>query len=149
MESTIKHKKGQVESPSITDITGLQTALDLKANKTDTISYAISAPTGDLVTGDTDSFHAPYNFTLQSYFIGVNTAPTFNSLLVDIKKNGVSITSTKAGIDANETTSLTGISPVLTTTTFLQGDLITPTIFQVGSGETGKSLKLYLKIIKT
>jgi len=92
---------------------------------------------------------APYNFTLISYWVAVKTAPTLSSLIVDVKKNGTSITSTKAGIDATEKTSLTGTSPVLTTTFFVKGDEITPNIFQVGSGESGRSLKLYLEILKT
>lgn len=117
--------------------------------KTDTISYAISDTSTALVAGDTDPFNAPYNFTLVNYWIGVKTAPTVSSLIVDLKKNGTSITSTKAGIDATEKTSLTGTSPVLTTTTFAKGDEITPNIYQVGSSETGRSLKLYLEIIKT
>jgi len=117
--------------------------------KTDTISYAISDTSTALVAGDTDPFNAPYNFTLVNYWIGVKTAPTVSSLIVDLKKNGTSITSTKAGIDATEKTSLTGTSPVLTTTSFTKGDEITPNIYQVGSSETGRSLKLYLEIIKT
>jgi len=117
--------------------------------RTDVISLSMSDSTTALVTGDTDPMNAPYNFTLVNYWIGAKTAPTISSLMVDVKKNGVSITSTKAGIDATEKTSLTGTTPVLTTTSFTKGDEITPNIYQVGSGETGKALKLYLEIIKT
>ncbi len=115
----------------------------------DTISFAMSAPTGDLVAGDADSFHAPYDFTLTTYWAGVAVAPTGSALVVGCKKNGVSITSADALIDANEFTSLTGTPPTLTTTTFLKGDKITPVISQTGSLETGKSLKIYLEIIKS
>jgi hypothetical protein len=117
--------------------------------RTDVISLSMSDSTTALVTGDTDPMNAPYNFTLVNYWIGAKTAPTISSLMVDVKKNGVSITSTKAGIDATEKTSLTGTTPVLTTTSFTKGDEITPNIYQIGSGETGKALKLYLEIIKT
>jgi len=117
--------------------------------RTDVISLAMSDTSTALVTGDTDSMNAPYNFTLLNYWVGVKTAPTVSGITVDVKKNGVSITSTKAGIDATEKTSLTGTTPVLTATTFVKGDEITPNIFTVGSGETGKALKLYLEIIKT
>jgi len=115
----------------------------------DTISMAMSDGSTALVTGDTDPMQAPYNFNLSNAWAGVKTAPTVSSLIVDIKKNGVSITSTKIGIDANEKTSLTGTTPVFTTTSFTKGDEITGSIYQVGSGETGRSLKLYLEIIKT
>jgi len=117
--------------------------------RTDTISLSMSDTSTALVTGDTDPMNAPYNFTLVNYWVGVKTAPTISSITVDVKKNGVSITSTKAGIDATEKTSLTGTTPVLTTTTFVKGDEITPNISTVGSGESGKALKLYLEIIKT
>jgi len=88
-------------------------------------------------------------FTLVNYWVGVKTAPTISSITVDVKKNGTSITSTKAGIDATEKTSLTGTTPVLTTTSFTKGDEITPNISTVGSGESGRGLKIYLEIIKT
>lgn len=117
--------------------------------RTDVISLAMSDSTTALVTGDTDPMNAPYNFTLVNYWIGVKTAPTISSLMVDVKKNGTTVTSTKAGIDATEKTSLTGTTPVITTTSFTKGDEITPNIYQVGSGESGKALKLYLEIIKT
>jgi hypothetical protein len=117
--------------------------------KTDTQSFAISDLTSALVTGDVHVGYAAYNFTITSFWIGAKTAPTISSLVVDVKKNGTSITSTKAGIDATELTSLTGTAPVLTTTSFTKGDLITANIYQVGSGETGRGLQLYLEIIKT
>ncbi len=117
--------------------------------KTDTQSFAISDLTTALATGDVHVGYAAYNFTITSFWIGAKTAPTISSLVVDVKKNGTSITSTKAGIDATELTSLTGTAPVLTTTSFTKGDLITANIYQVGSGETGRGLQLYLEIIKT
>lgn len=116
--------------------------------KTDVISTFLSGATVDLVAGDTETFEAPYDFTLNSFWIAVTTAPTGSSLVVDLKRAGVSVTTTKAGIDSNEFSSLTGTAPVLTTTSFSRGDKITPSIFQVGSLETGKSLKIYLEITK-
>lgn len=115
----------------------------------DVISYALSAPTVNLVTGDTDTFHAPYDFTITNFWIGVSVAPTISSILVDIKKNGTSITTTKSGINAGAFTSLTGTSPVITNNSFVKGDSIIPVISQIGSGETGKSLKIYLEVIKS
>lgn len=134
---------------SVVNYTGLITSNTGYSTKTDVISYALSGPTGALVVGDVDTFHAPYNFTLASYWIGVKTPPTISSLLVDVKKNGTSITTTKAGIDATEFTSLTGTAPVITTTTFAKGDKIVPVISQIGSGDSGTSLKIYLEVIKT
>lgn len=118
------------------------------ADMTDVISYALSSPTGDLVAGDTDSFMCPYDLTLNNFIGAVVEAPTGSALVVGLKKNTVSVTSSNAIIDAGETTSLTGTAPVITTSSFLKGDLITPTIQQVGSLTTGKSLKIYLEITK-
>lgn len=117
--------------------------------RTDTQAFAISDLTTALATGDVHVGYAAYNFTITSFWISVKTAPTISSLVVDVKKNGTSITSTKAGIDTTELTSLTGTAPVLTTTSFTKGDLIIANIYQVGSGETGRGLQLYLEIIKT
>lgn len=122
---------------------------DLADSKKDVISYALSSPSADLAAGDTDSFVAPYDFTLNSYFAGVAVAPSGSALVVGLKKNGTSVTISDAIIDSGETTSLTGTAPVITTTSFSKGDLITPAIVQVGSLDTGKSLKIYLEITKT
>src|SRR5690606_18363991 len=53
-----------------TDTVYDDTALSAIAKK-DVISYALSSPSADLTAGDTDSFHAPYDFTLDGYFIAV------------------------------------------------------------------------------
>jgi len=118
------------------------------ADKTDAISTFLSGAATDLIAGDTETFEAPYDFTLNDFWIAVTTAPTGSWVTVDVKKAGASITSTKASIESNEFSSLTGISPVLTTNSFVKGDKITPNISQVGSLETGKSLKIYLEITK-
>jgi hypothetical protein len=125
----------------------ITTALGINP-KNDVISFAISDTSSDLTAGDTDSFIAPYNFTLTGYFISVGEAPTGSNLVVDLKKNGVSVTSTNASIESGETSSITGIAPVIATSTFSKGDLITPNINQVGALTTGKSLKIYLEITK-
>ena len=116
---------------------------------TDVISTFLSGAATDLVAGDTETFEAPYDFILNNFWIAVTEVPTTSSLIVDVKKAGVSVTTTKAGIDATEFNSLTGTAPVLTgDLTFLKGTKITPNIFQVGSLETGKSLKIYLEVTK-
>ena len=121
---------------------------DALFNKTDVISTLLSGAATDLIAGDTETFEAPYDFTLNNFWIAVTTAPTGSNLVVDVKKAGVSITSTKASIESNEYSSLTGTAPVLTTNSFVKGDKITPNISQVGSLETGNSLKIYLEITK-
>ena len=115
----------------------------------DSIGVFLSALGADLTTGATATIEAPYDFTLVSAFIAVTDAPTGGNVVVDFIKNGTSITSTNASIEANEFNSLTGIPPVFTTTSFVKGDRITHNIIQVGSLNTGRELKSYLEIIKT
>ena len=115
----------------------------------DTIGVFLSALGADLTTGATATIEAPYDFTLVSAFIAVTDAPTGGNVVVDFIKNGASITSTNASIEANEFNSLTGIAPVFTTTSFVKGDRITHNIIQVGSLNTGRELKSYLEVIKT
>jgi len=121
---------------------------DALFNKNDVISLFLSGSGVDLTTGDTDTIEAPYDFTLNAAFITLTNAPTGSNVVVDFKKNGVAITSTKASIQPNEFNSLTGIAPVFTTTSFVKGDRITHNIFQVGSLDTGRSLKSYLEVTK-
>jgi len=129
----------------------LKTYFDtLYADKTDSISFFASDLTTDLATGETSGIYAPYDFTLLSYWIGaVTQVPTGSGLEVDLLKNGSSCTSTAAEIDATESTSLTGTSPVLTTTSFVEGDYINADILAVGSTDVGQGLQIVLKIQKT
>jgi hypothetical protein len=137
-----------VQTPVPANAVFTDTVYDDTALKNDVISFAISDTSSDLTAGDTDSFIAPYDFTLTGYFISVSEAPTGSNLVVDLKKNGVSVTSTNASIESGETSSITGIAPVISTSAFNKGDLITPNINQVGALTTGKSLKIYLEITK-
>lgn len=123
---------------------------DLSNYNHETITIALSDAISDLTTGDKDSFHAPYNFTIVNYWVGVNTAPAGSSINVDLKKNGVSMTSTQAQIAAGQDYSedSSGTSPVLTTTSVNKYDKITPSISQIGSTTAGAGLKLYIEIIK-
>ena len=110
-------------------------------------SFAISDETTSLTTVTTKiTVHWPYNFTLASVFIGVNTGPTVTTLVIDIRDNsGNTIFSTKPTILVNELTSLTkGTQPVLVTTSFTKGQKLTVNIDQVGSTIAGKGLKIYM-----
>lgn len=125
------------------------TALTLIA-KTDVISFFIGG-SGKLVLGDSpvDMF-APYDFTLTGFFAGVTDAPTGSSAVFDLKKNGVSVTSTKAMIDVNEFTSLTGTAPILTGDLFFaKGTKITGVISGTDALETATAPILNLEIIKS
>lgn len=119
--------------------------------KPDFFSFAASG-LGDIVLGDGDDFHAPYDFVLNGFFVALTGAPTGSSAVFDLKKEGVSVTSTNAVIGGQKFTSFdppTGVNPVLTgNLIFLKGTRINPSVVQVGAIEPGKSLKYYLSITK-
>ena len=115
----------------------------------DVIAIYMSAATGELTAGDKASVAAPYDFTLNTFWVWVEVAPTEQSLVADLKKAGVSVTTTKAAIDADENSSLTGTAPVLTgDLNFLKGSLLTPVLVQTGAIETGQNLIMYLEVTK-
>ena len=115
----------------------------------DVIGIYMSAATGELTAGDKASVAAPYDFILNTFWIWVEIPPTEQSLVADFKKAGVSVTTTKAAIDADENSSLTGTEPVLTgNLNFLKGSLLTPVLVQTGAIETGQNLIMYLEVTK-
>lgn len=114
------------------------------------ITVALSDETTALATGLKATIRAPYAFTLAEVRTSVATAPTGSTLIVDIKKNGTTIFSTKVSIDASEKTSVTAATPaVLSTTSFASDDEITFHIDQVGSTVTGAGLKATLIAVRT
>ena len=93
--------------------------------------------------------HTPLESPVFDSRIWVEVAPTEQSLVADLKKAGVSVTTTKAAIDADENSSLTGTAPVLTgDLDFLKGSLLTPVLVQTGAIETGQNLIMYLEVTK-
>ena len=122
---------------------------ETSGSQTDVIGIYMSAATGELTAGDKASVPAPYDFTLNNFWIWVEVPPTEQSLVSDLKKAGVSVTTTKAAIDADENSSLTGTAPVLTgNLNFLKGSLLTPVLVQTGAIETGQNLLMYLEVTK-
>ena len=102
--------------------------------------------TTDLSVGNAKkTFRLPYAFNVSEIRVSVNTAPIGSSIIVDINKNGTSIFNTKASIDSTEETSVTSSAAYNIKTPFLASDdEITIDIDQVGSGTTGKGLKLLI-----
>lgn len=109
-------------------------------------AFAASDPDSDLVEGELDRFHWPFDFTLVSMFIGVKNPPTDSSLIADLHDDaGVSIFSIRPSIDSGEDTSLTAVTPpTITTTLFSKGDKLTPFLDQKGATNAGSGLKFYL-----
>lgn len=87
----------------------------------------------------------PYAMSLTSVKASLTNAQTAGTILtINVKKNGVTILSTKITIDNNEKTSKTAATPpVLSDTALAEDDEITIHIDQIGNG-TAAGLKVYL-----
>jgi len=117
----------------------------------DDISYqfAASDEVTPLIADPSQAAYTDYMavpITVNSVMINVNTAPTGDKIIVDIKKNGTTIFTTPISIDATENTSLTASVPYVLagTITFAVGDKIEAFITQVGSTVAGSGLKIKL-----
>lgn len=110
------------------------------------LAYALSDETSNLTVGTLITFRMPFAMTLSSVRISLNNAPTISSVIVDVKENGVSIFSTLLSIDASEKTSVTAATPAVISDINLADDAeITVSTTQIGSGDTGKGLKILFK----
>ncbi|MGQ7945002.1 hypothetical protein [Flavobacterium sp. WC2509] len=126
--------------------TGDETTATLKTKFDVELAYALSDETSNLTVGNLISFRMPYAMTLSDVRISVNDAPTLSSLIVDVKEAGASIFSTLLSIDASELTSVTAATPAVVSDVNLADDaLITVSTTQIGSGNTGKGLKIVFK----
>lgn len=110
------------------------------------LAYALADETSNLTVGTLITFRMPFAMTLSEVRISLNDAPTISSVIVDVKENGVSIFSTLLSIDASEKTSVTAATPAVISDINLADDAeITVETTQIGSGDTGKGLKILFK----
>lgn len=125
--------------------TGDETTASLKTKIDEYLGFACSDEVSNLATGLVTTFRMPYAMTLSDVRISLTEAPTISSVIVDVKQGGTSIFSTLVSIDSSELTSVTAATPAVISTTALADDsLMTIHITQIGSGDTGKGLKLVL-----
>jgi len=108
--------------------------------------FACSGEAEELTVGTNKiTFRMPYAMTLTGVKASVNSAPTDDDLIIDIKADGTSIFSTLLSIDATEETSVTAAVPAVIDTASLADDAkITVDITQIGSTLPGAGLKLAL-----
>jgi len=103
--------------------------------------YRLMVGFGDeatVTTGDTVTFRSPDAFTITSVRASVQTVSSSGLIDVDVKKNGVTIFSTRVTIDSGEKTSVTAVTPsVLSVTTVADNDEITIEVIDDGTGATG------------
>lgn len=158
-------------STTITAGTGLTGGGDLTASRT--ISANIGTTTGTVAAGDhthtfTTSLTAFYKtgslstatgtqylpvdgtYTILGVRLAVGTAPIGSNIIVDIKKNNVTIFTTQANrptIIAGATSGGPGVAPDVASLS--AGDLLSVDIAQVGSTTPGSDLTVVLIVSKT
>ena len=114
---------------------------------TESIIIAVGDETTPITTGTAKvTFRMPYAFTLSAVRASVTTAPTGQTIIVDINESGSTImTTNKLSIDASEKTSTTAATqPGITDSALADDAEITIDIDQVGSGTAGTGLKVTL-----
>lgn len=105
-------------------------------------AYLPGSPIVDTNVGPEYKMVIVEDLTIVSPSILAKIAPTGADLIIDIKKNGVSIFSTKPKILAGQTSDDGGA--VLSTTTVANGDILTYDITQVGSTVRGSDITVGL-----
>lgn len=119
------------------------TKAQLDALKYTELSYACSDEISDLTIGTLITFRMPIALTLLNVKLSLNSPSSVNKVVVDVRKNGVSIFSTLASVDTGSTTSVGASVPVVISDPNLTNDaIITIHTTQVGSGNVGKGLKV-------
>jgi hypothetical protein len=115
-------------------------------NKKESFILAVSDETTNLTVGISKiTFRLPYTFTLLDVKASVAIAPTGSGIEVNIKKNGISILSTKLTIDGSQRTSKTAAVPaVISDSNLLDDSEITIDIDSIGSIFAGAGLKVTL-----
>ena len=103
---------------------------------------ACSDETTALTTGLKRTFYLPYNVEIDEVICDVVTAPTGQSLIVDVDISGTSILSTRPQIEAGEFSSLTGTAAVIATAAHSKGAKVEIYADQVGSTIKGAGLKV-------
>lgn len=114
-------------------------------NEDDAIIVAMSDETTDLTAGVKVTMPMLYPFTLKQVQVGLGTASSAGALTFNLKKNGVTVFSTKPTIDANETSSLTAAVPSVLTvnpTQIAAGDILSLEIDAEGTGAKGAKMAL-------
>ena len=144
------YKNGVAELPSVTneliDLAGGKTIPTKEwVNSRNSIILVITPLGEPLTTGDTEyTFTAPYNFTLDTYWISAQVAPIGSGITVRMKVNGMYIDSIGTTIATGDYDSLASL-PTITTRAIVKGDRITAEITAVGSTYEGEGLTLYLE----
>jgi len=119
-------------------------------SSTETAPYNLSGLDADIEIG-TKASHTmleAHSFTAADIYLESTAAPTDFAIEVDVKKNGVSIFSTKPKINAGSLHLTAAPVLVATPTVFAVGDIRTVSVESIGTTETGKNLVLSILMHK-
>lgn len=83
---------------------------------------------------------------IESVTIGVNTAPTGATIIVDVNKNGTTIFTTQSGRPAIAASAFTANSGTPDVTAIAAGDYISCDVDQVGSTVAGSNLTMSIRL---
>lgn len=132
---TLLYGSGPLGTPASGDVTAC-------AGRLFGIGMALSGEAA-VTTGDKGAETVGIACKIVSIYLNCVAAPTGSNLIVDIKKNGTTIFSTKISIDTTETNSSTAAVPYVLSsspTTFTVGDVISYHVDQLDSGATATFL---------
>lgn len=102
------------------------------------VNVAMSDMTTSLTTGTGKAMWiAPEPGTLVDVWCGVFGQSSSGVVRIDLNKNGSTVLSTRPSIDANESTSLTGTAAVISSASFVKGDIFTFDIDDSGTSAEG------------
>lgn len=130
-------------TPEIWNGTAWVAAADL--NKITTFVPFSLAGTCETFTGAT-RFYVSGSYTISDVRIGVSTAPTGASLIVDVNKNGTTIFGTQANRPTIAVSTFTASSTGMSVTSLTSGDYITVDCDQIGSTVAGSDLVVVITL---
>lgn len=116
--------------------------------RTEYIIVAASDKDTELTTGFARYWPAPYDLRLLEVILDVDTdyVPTGSALIGDVEIDGSSIFSTRPQIEANESSSRTGVEGVIATTSVSEGTQLKLYLDQVGSTFGGAGIVFTFKV---
>lgn len=124
--------------PGLPGATQVQQALAALALRPYRILVGMGGDNTAVVTGNTVTLRAPDAFTITQVRASLYAASTFGKVDIDVKKNGVTIFSTRVTIDQGEKTSVTAaVAAVLSTTAVAEDDELTIEIIDDGATASG------------
>jgi hypothetical protein len=104
---------------------------------------------GAQTTGGTKkswSFPMPYAGSFYEALLKATTAPTGAAIIVDWHKNGTTIWATQANRVQIAATATYGTQAAFDTTAFVEGDIMTVDVDQIGSTIAGSDMVVLLKL---